>query len=195
MDWPADKVERWPIERLIPYARNSRDHSPEQVAQIAASIKEWGWTVPVLADEDGVLIAGHGRILAARQLGLSEIPVAIAHGWTDAQKKAYRIADNQLPLNATWNPEMLRVELGDLQGLGFDLALTGFGEVELGTLLADKTEGLTDPDEVPEPPAQPVSQPGDLWLLGAKVTCPKCRKHTSAVVGSPPLCTCNRRIR
>jgi ParB-like chromosome segregation protein Spo0J len=98
--WPADKVERRPIAKLIPAARNARTHSDEQVAQIAASIKEWGWTVPVLCDEDGVLIAGHGRVLAARQLGLTDVPVMTATGWSDAKKRAYLIADNKLPLNA-----------------------------------------------------------------------------------------------
>ena len=101
--WPADKVERWPIDRLVPYARNARTHSDAQVAQIAGSIREWGWTMPMLVDEDGTLIAGHGRVLAARQLGLTEMPVMVARGWSEAQKRAYVIADNKLALNAGWD--------------------------------------------------------------------------------------------
>jgi ParB-like chromosome segregation protein Spo0J len=164
--WPADTVERWPIERLIPFARNARTHTPAQIAQLAASIREWGWTMPVLTGEDGSLIAGHGRILAARQLGLTEIPVMVARGWTPAQTRAYRLADNQLALNAGWDPELLRLELGELKLGGFDLALTGFGDIELAGIMADRTEGLTDPDDAPAVPEHPVSEPGDLWLLG-----------------------------
>lgn len=164
--WPADKVERRSVESLIPYARNARTHSPEQVDQIAASIREWGWTVPVLVDEDGGLIAGHGRIMAAKKLGLKEVPTMVAAGWTEAQKKAYVLADNNLAMNAGWDMDMLKVELSGLAEMDFDLNLTGFGGDELATLLADKTEGATDPDEVPEAPADPVSVQGDVWLLG-----------------------------
>jgi hypothetical protein len=113
--WPADQVERWPIDRLIPYVKNSRTHSDAQIAQIAASTKEWGWTNPVLADEAGGVIAGAGRILAARQLGYAEVPVMVARGWSDAQKRAYVIADNQLALNAGWDKELLGLELGELK--------------------------------------------------------------------------------
>jgi ParB-like chromosome segregation protein Spo0J len=164
--WPADQVERWPIDRRIPYAKNSRTHSEAQIAQLAASMKEWGWTNPVLADEAGGVIAGHARILAARQLRYGEVPVMVARGWTDAQKRAYVIADNQLALNAGWDRELLGLELGELKLGGFDLALTGFGVLELGDLLADRTQGLTDPDDAPEAPEHPVSRTGDLWLLG-----------------------------
>ena len=129
--WPADQVERWPIAKLIPYARNARTHSPEQVAQIAASIREFGFTVPVLVDEAGTLIAGHGRVLAAHQLDLADVPTMVARGWTAAQIQAYRLADNQLALNAGWDRELLGLELGELKLGGFDLALTGFGELEL----------------------------------------------------------------
>jgi ParB-like chromosome segregation protein Spo0J len=158
--WPADQVERWPIDRLIPYAKNSRTHSEAQIAQLAASMKEWVWTNPVLADEAGGVIAGHARILAARQLGYAEDPVMVARGWSDAQKRAYVIADNQLALNAGWDRELLGLELGELKLGGFDLALTGFGELELGDLLADRTAGLTDPDDAPEAPEHPVSRSG-----------------------------------
>src|SRR5947199_3384234 len=163
--WPADKVERWPIERLIPYARNARTHSPAQVDQIAASIKEWGWTNPVLVGEDNTLIAGHGRVLAARKLRIPEVPVMVAIGWTEAQKKAYAIADNKLALNAGWDDELLRLELGELGDLGFELELTGFSDSEIIALGSNEVAGLTDPDETPEPPVNPVSLPGDVWLL------------------------------
>jgi len=162
--WPADRLIKWPIERLVPYARNARTHSDEQVAQVAASIREWGWTNPVLVSEDGGIIAGHCRVLAGRQLGLAEVPVMLATGWSEAQKRAYVLADNQLTLNAGWNPELLRLELGDLKELDFDLGLLGFGDAELAALTANP--GLTDPDEVPEPPAVPICQRGEVWQLG-----------------------------
>ena len=128
-----------------------------------------------MLDGDNGIIAGHGRVLAARKLGLVEVPcIELAH-LTPAQRRAYVIADNKLALNAGWDEELLTIELGELKLEGFDLSLTGFGEVELAGLL-DKNPGLTDPDDVPEPPAHPVTQPGDLWLLGAKVTCPHCHK-------------------
>ena len=166
-NWPADKVERRSVESLVFYARNSRTHSDEQVSQIAASIKEWGWTTPVLIDPEGGLIAGHGRILAAQKLGIADVPCMVAEGWTDAQKKAYVIADNKLALNAGWDDEMLKVELGELGDLDFDLSLTGFDDDELSALLAeDGTEGLTDEDAVPEAPEVPVTVEGDVWLLG-----------------------------
>ncbi len=164
--WPAQSSELWPIEKITPYARNSRTHSDEQVAQIAASIREWGWTNPILVDEDGGLIAGHGRLLAARKLGLSQIPTMVAKGWSEAQRRAYVIADNKLALNAGWDQELLAVELGDLQGFDFDLMLTGFSDDELSKLLAEKTEGETDPDEIPDAPADPITKPGDVWLMG-----------------------------
>ena len=165
-DWPAQRSERWPIEKLTPYARNSRTHSDEQVAQIAASIREFGWTTPILIDEDGGVICGHGRLMAARKLGQTEVDVIVARGWPEAKKRAYVIADNKLALNAGWDLEMLAVELGDLQDFGFDLLLTGFSDDELSKLLAEKTEGNTDPDEIPEVPVDPVAKPGDVWLLG-----------------------------
>ena len=164
--WPADQVERWAIGRLIPYARNARTHSDEQVAQIAASIREFGFTNPVLVDEEGTLIAGHGRVLGAQQLGITDVPTMVARGWTQAQIQAYRVADNKLALNAGWDPELLRLELGELKLGGFDLSLTGFGDLELKNIMADRNSGLTDPDDAPAVPEHPVSQTGDLWLLG-----------------------------
>jgi len=151
---------------LLPYARNSRTHSDAQVAQIAASIKEFGWTNPVLVDAEGVIIAGHGRVMAARKLGEKRVPVIELGHLTEAQKRAYVIADNQLALNAGWDAEMLKVELSDLAGMDFDLSLLGFDDKALAGLLAEETQGLTDPDEVPEAPADPVSVLGDVWVLG-----------------------------
>jgi len=164
--WPADAIERRKVSELIPYARNARTHSDAQVAQIAASIREWGWTNPVLIDPEGGLIAGHGRVLAARKLGIEDVPCMIATGWSDAQKKAYILADNQLALNAGWDTELLKVEIGELSAEGFDLGLIGFGDDFLAGLLNVGTEGLTDPDDVPEPPAEPVTVLGDVYVLG-----------------------------
>jgi ParB-like chromosome segregation protein Spo0J len=168
--WPADQVERWPIDRLIPYVRNARTHSEGQVAQIAASIREWGWTNPVLVDEDGTIIAGHGHVLAARKLCILEVPVMVATGWSDAQKRAYTIADNKLTLNGGWDDELLGLELGELEVLGSDLDLIGFTEAERATratLAAQFTEGLTDPDVVPDLPTDPVAREGDVWVWDA----------------------------
>jgi DNA modification methylase len=163
--WPADKVERWPIAKLVPYARNARTHSEEQVSQIAASIREWGWTNPILVTDKGTIIAGHGRVLGARKLGLADVPVMVARGWSKAQIQAYALADNKLALDAGWDEAMLALEIGELQELGFDIGLIGFTDTEIATL-TENTVGLTDPDETPEVPADPVSIPGDLWLLG-----------------------------
>ena len=176
--WPADKVEKRAVSTLIPYARNARTHSDAQVAQIAASITEWGWTTPVLVDETGSIIAGHGRVMAARKLGLVDVPVMVATGWSDAQKQAYVLADNQLALNAGWDAEMLKVELTDLAGAGFDVSLIGFSEDELAKLTAEKTEGLTDPDAVPDVPVNPATVLGDVWILGKHRL--RCGDSTSA---------------
>ena len=166
-EWPAATIERRKVADLIPYANNARTHSDEQVAQIAASIKEWGWTNPILIDQAGGIIAGHGRVMAARKLGINEVPVMIAKGWSKAQTKAYVLADNQLALNAGWDMDLLKVEMQGLDADGFDLGLIGFDDMTLDALLAEATpEGLTDPDDVPEPPDDPVTQPGDVWLLG-----------------------------
>lgn len=135
--WAADKVERRDIATLVPYANNSRTHSDEQIAQIAKSIEEWGWTVPVLIDEIGGLIAGHGRVLAAQTLGIESVPVMVATGWTDAQKRAYVIADNKLALNAGWDDEVLAAELAALVDDGFDVTLSGFSFEEMADLAAD----------------------------------------------------------
>ena len=132
--WPADEIELRPVSVLVPYARNARTHSPEQVAQVAASIREWGWTTPILLDEESMIIAGHGRVLAAQKLGLAKVPVMVARGWTEAQKRAYVIADNQLAMNAGWSEELLRIELEELRDEGFDLGMIGFSDAELAHL-------------------------------------------------------------
>lgn len=161
------ELEHVSIDALIPYARNSRTHSDAQVAQIAASIKEFGFTNPVLIDETGGIIAGHGRTLAARKLGLKEVPCLRLSYLSEAQKKAYVIADNKLALNAGWDDEMLKVELSDLKDLDFDLSLIGFDADELANLLEpEQVEGLTDEDEVPELPETPITVEGDVWILG-----------------------------
>lgn len=133
--WPASAVEWRPLAKLTPYARNARTHSDEQVAQIAASIKEWGWTIPVLIDESDEIIAGHGRVLAATMLEITDVPVLIARGWSKAQKRAYVLADNKLTLNGGWNQDFLKLELEELMGDGFAMPLLGFGESELDSIM------------------------------------------------------------
>lgn len=169
-----DRQEQWPalnpslvsVDKLVPYANNSRTHSDAQIAQIAASINEWGFTNPVLVDEKNTIIAGHGRLLAARKLGIKEVPCIVAEGWTEAQKKAYVIADNKLALNAGWDNELLSLELNALDGMDFDLSLMGFDDAELSTLIDMQNEGLTDEDAVPDVPEEPISKLGDIYILG-----------------------------
>jgi len=166
---PAEKIEQWAIERLVPYARNARTHSSDQVAQIAASIKEWGWTTPILVDETGNIIAGHGRTMAARQLNIKEVPVMVAEGWSDTKKRAYILADNKLALNAGWDNEMLALELSELQGLDFDLDLTGFKPEEIQALQSPDFEPGTEEDQ------------GKLDQLDPKwIACPHCGKEFDA---------------
>lgn len=164
----SETIEQVTIEKLIPYAKNSRTHSDAQVAQIAASIKEFGFVNPVLIDEQDGIIAGHGRIMAARKLGIEEVPcIRLAH-LTENQKRAYVIADNKLALNAGWDEEMLKLEIKDLEASDFDISLLGFDAEELENILdePETIEGLTEDDEVPEPPEQPITVLGDVWVLG-----------------------------
>jgi len=162
------QVEQRKIEALIPYVNNSRTHSDEQIAQIAASVREFGWTNPILVDGQNGIIAGHGRLAAARKLGLTEVPVIVLDYLSEAQKKALVIADNKLASNAGWDDEMLRLELGDLQEMGFDATIAGFTTEELDALLnvTEGTDGLTDEDDVPEAPEEPTTRLGDVWILG-----------------------------
>src|SRR5580698_7080563 len=164
----AKHIELWFIDKLIPWARNPRTHSDAQIAQIAASIAEFGFNNPILVDTKAGIIAGHGRLLAARKLGLTEVPVIVLDHLSEAQKRAYVIADNKLAENAGWDDEMLRIEIEALQDENFDVSLLGFEDVELARLLAaqDALEGLTDEDAAPELPEKPVCQTGDLWVLG-----------------------------
>lgn len=154
------------VTELIPYVKNSRTHSDEQVAQIAASIKEFGWTNPILIDGDNGIIAGHGRLMAARKLGYTEVPTIELKDLTEAQKKAYIIADNRLALNAGWDNEMLKLEFDQLADLGFDLELTGFSLDEIAAFDPKVVEGLTDQDDVPEVPEEPKTKLGDIYKLG-----------------------------
>ena len=155
------------IEDLIPYVNNSRTHSDEQVAQIAASIKEFGWTNPILVDGENGIIAGHGRVMAARKLKYKQVPTIELKDMTETQRKAYIIADNRLALNAGWDNEMLTIELNDLLADGFALELLGFDPKELAALLEPEViEGLTDEDAVPEVPEEPTTKLGDVYQLG-----------------------------
>ena len=161
------KIETRPVADLIPYASNSRTHSDAQVAQIAASIKEFGWTVPILIDGDNTIIAGHGRLLAARKLGMESVPAIVLDHLSKAQQRALVIADNQLALNAGWDMDMLKAEIEDLKLDDFDLGLLGFDDKFLdGLLIPEPTEGLTDEDAVPEVPETPKTVLGDVWVLG-----------------------------
>lgn len=153
------------VSDLIPYVNNSRTHSDEQTTQIASSIKEFGFTNPVLIDESGGLIAGHGRLMAAKKLDLKEVPCIVLSGLTEAQKKAYIIADNQLPQNAGWDLDKLKLEIDTLSEMDFDIDLLGFDDDFLDGLLDVQTDGLTDEDEAPEPPEKPLSVLGDIWQL------------------------------
>jgi DNA modification methylase len=168
ISWLADKIEQWPTAKLVPYARNARTHSDSQVAQIAASIAEFGFTNPILAGSDGVIVAGHGRLAAAHKLGIAKVPVVILDHLTPTQRRALVIADNRIAENAAWDDAMLQVELAALQDDNFDLSLTGFDADALADLLAGEettTEGQTDEDSVPD--AGPsITRPGDVWLCG-----------------------------
>jgi len=167
--WFADKIEQWPTAKLLPYARNARTHSDDQVAQIAASIAEFGFTNPILAGSDGVIVAGHGRLAAAHKLGLEVVPVVVLDHLSPTQRRALVIADNRIAENAGWDDAMLRIEIAALQDDDFDVSLTGFDADALAELMAGDEpdgEGETDDDAVPELSETPISRPGDVWLLG-----------------------------
>ena len=161
------KIEQLKVNDLIPFINNSRTHSEEQVGQVAASIREFGFTNPILVDGDNGIIAGHGRLMAARKLGLESVPSIRLTHLSEAQKRAYVIADNKLALNAGWDEELLSLELGELQAIDFDLSLIGFSEDELaGLMVIELEDGLTDEDAVPEAPETPTTVEGDVWVLG-----------------------------
>ncbi|WP_292269070.1 site-specific DNA-methyltransferase [Marivita sp.] len=162
----------WQAADLVPYAKNARQHPPEQIDQIAASMERFGFTIPMLVAEDGTIIAGHGRLMAAVQLGLAEVPVMVARGWSEEDRRLYTLADNRLAEIAEWDPEMLRIEIGELrEDFGIEaFDLVGFSAEDLADILPDAlidtTGGLTDPDDVPEVPETPITRPGDVWLMG-----------------------------
>ena len=167
--WLSTHIERWPTEKLVPYARNARTHSEEQVAQIAASIVEFGFTNPILAGSDGVIVAGHGRLAAAQKLGLDTVPVVVLDHLTPTQRRALIIADNRIAENAGWDDAMLRIELQSLQEDGFNLDFTGFDADALGEITAGEettVDGNTDEDAIPELSETAISRPGDVWILG-----------------------------
>jgi ParB-like chromosome segregation protein Spo0J len=180
-----DTIEHWPVDRLRPYGRNPRTHDDDQIAQIAASIIEFGWTNPVLVSADGDVIAGHGRLEAARRLSLDTVPVVVLDHLTPAQRRAYVIADNQLGLNAGWDEAKLSSELQALLADEFDLSLLGFGDGEIDKLLAADPDGEEGGDgggasteAIPEPPINPASRPGDLWILGEhRLLCGDATRH------------------
>jgi len=167
--WLSTHIERWPTAKLVPYARNARCHSEEQVAQIAASIVEFGFTNPILAGSDGVIVAGHGRLAAAQKLGLNTVPVVVLDHLTHTQRRALIIADNRIAENAGWDDAMLRIELQSLQEDSFNLDITGFDADALAEIMAGEEttlDGNTDDDAVPEVSATSISRPGDVWELG-----------------------------
>src|SRR5258708_5557305 len=177
----AQRIELWPIDKLIPYDRNARTHSDDQVTQIAASILEFGFLVPILVASDAGILAGHGRLLAARQLKLPEVPVIPLDHLSEVQRRAYILADNKLSDNAGWDEELLRAELQALEQDGFNLDVVGFSDEELAAILGDPEaiQGLTDEDQVPAVEAVAISRAGDTWVLGSHRLC--CGDATDAV--------------
>ena len=162
-------IELRPLGDLLPFGRNSRTHSEEQIAQVAASIREFGWTNPVLVGADGVIIAGHARVLAARKLGLAEVPVIVLGHLSEMQRRALVIADNKLALNAGWDEEILRAEMQAIEAAGFELEVVGFSDEEIRALLAEPETAAGEApgaDAIPEPPAEPVTRAGDIWAIG-----------------------------
>ncbi|MCL4395458.1 MAG: site-specific DNA-methyltransferase [Chloroflexi bacterium] len=203
----AKRIEVWPVDRLVPYTRNARTHSEEQIAQIAASIAEFGFNNPVLVDTRAGIIAGHGRLLAARKLGLDEVPVVVLDHLSETQKRAYILADNRIGENAGWDDEILGGELAGLKDADLDLALLGFSDDEVASLLAEVTPESAAPtgndptEQIPEAPIEPVTRPGDVWMIGRhRLICGDCRDFgviqrllgetkVNLVVTSPPYAT------
>src|SRR5579885_1369462 len=201
----ARRIELWPVDKLVPYARNARTHSDAQVAQIAASIVQFGFNNPILVDTNAGIIAGHGRLLAARKLRLDHVPVVVLDHLTETQKRAYILADNKLAEAAGWDDELLRGELADLKDADLDLEVLGFSEDELRTLLveAEPTPAGTPEaeEEIPEAPVEPVTRAGDVWLVGKhRLVCGDCRDFraierkfegvkANVVITSPPYAT------
>lgn len=176
-NWPTSARKLWEVSKLMPYAQNARTHSDAQVDEIVNSIRTFGWTVPVLVDELGLIIAGHGRVMAAAKMKITHVPVVVARGWSADMKRAYTIADNKIALNAGWDLTILRAEMVHLEGVGIEPSLLGFTALEMVDLKKAPTSER-DPEATPEPPKNPVSKRGDIWLLGAAVKCPECHKST-----------------
>ena len=169
------QIEYWPLDRLIPYARNARTHSPAQVAEIAGSIRAFGFSNPILVGEGADIVAGHGRLAAARKLGLTEAPVIVLRGLSDAQRRQLVLADNRIALNAGWDTEMLSLELADLSTIGIDLSILGFSSKELAAALSSGAGGLMDENDVPLAAEVAVSKLGDIWQLGPhRIACGDC---------------------
>ena len=164
--WPAEKIVKKAVSKLVKYEKNSRTHTKAQIKQIEASIKEWGWTMPILIDEKDTVLAGHARLQAAFNLKIEEVPCIIASGWSEGQKKAYVIADNKLSENAGWDTELLASEFSELKALDYDIGLTGFSLEEIGEIGGVPFEGKTDEDDVPETPQVTEVKPGQVWQLG-----------------------------
>lgn len=164
--WPAEKIVKKAVSKLVKYEKNSRTHTKAQIKQIEASIKEWGWTMPILIDEKDTVLAGHARLQAAFNLKIEEVPCIIASGWSEGQKKAYVIADNKLSENAGWDTELLASEFAELKALDYDIGLTGFSLEEIGEIGGVPFEGKTDEDDVPETPQVTEVKPGQVWQLG-----------------------------
>ena len=188
------QIETWPIDRPQPYDKNPRLND-DAVEVVAKSIREFGFRQPIVVDEDGIVIIGHTRLKAAKSLGLSEVPVHVARGLSPEQVKALRIADNKTAEIAEWNLELLPIELSELQGMDFDLGLLGFDQDELAKLLdPDGQEGLCDPDEIPAPPDEAITQPGDLWILGEhRLLCGDSSKSSDLdrLLDGQPIHLCN----
>lgn len=174
---PAEHIENRLIDDIVPYAGNARTHTAEQIGLLAKLMLKYGIDQPIVVDDAGIILKGHGRRLAAIEAGFKQFPVVVQRGLSAEDKRALRIADNQVALLAGWDGELLKLEVGELKLAGFELPLLGFSELEMRQFLGD-APGLTDPDEVPEPPKTPISRPGDLWIMGARVTCPKCHRET-----------------
>ena len=189
------QIELRDISSIRPYEKNPR-HNDDAVDAVAASLKEFGFRQPIVVDGDGIIVCGHTRYKAAVKLGLAKVPVHIARDLTPEQIRGYRIADNQTSTLSDWDYDILPIELSELQDAGFDMGLLAFDEDELDKLLkVEPTEGLTDDDAVPEPPAEPITQPGDLWLLGAYWECDSCGKRYDydegkAMVDAGKECAC-----
>ena len=167
MEKTTKEMRLLPVDELIPYVNNARTHSPEQINKLRASLREFGFINPVIIDKDKNIIAGHGRVMAAREEGIKEVPCVLVDYLTEAQKKAYILADNRMALDAGWDEEMLRVEIESLQGADFDVSLTGFSDDEIAHIFDEETEAKEDDFNVEEELQKPVfSKAGDLWQLG-----------------------------